>query len=99
MSDWDVTIDPNHLTHTFVPSNFAFVNGALDLKVNRYTGGKVIGAEMATTFEFKYGSVRTYMKSSTTPGVCEGNFLYGWPFTDMRAHWLNESHSRQVQRS
>jgi hypothetical protein len=81
MSDWDVTIDPRWLTHTFTPNNFAFVNGALDLKVNRYPGsGKVVGAEMATTFEFKYGSVRTYMKSSTTPGVCEGNFLYGKPY-------------------
>lgn len=76
MSDWDVTIDPKHLTHTFTPNNIAFVDGALDLKVDRYTGGKVIGAEMGTTFSFKYGSVRTYLKSSTTPGVCEGNFLY-----------------------
>ncbi|KAH6914457.1 concanavalin A-like lectin/glucanase domain-containing protein [Coprinopsis sp. MPI-PUGE-AT-0042] len=77
MSDWDVTIDPKHLTHTFTPNNFAFVNGALDMKVNAYSGsGNVIGAEMATTFDFKYGSVRTVMKSSSTPGVCEGNFLY-----------------------
>ena len=101
MSDWDVTIDPNHLTHTFTPNNIAFVDGALDLKVNRYTGGKVVGAEMGTTFKFKYGSVRTYLKSSTTPGVCEGNFLYGKSSSGSRCKLRDAeySHSGQVERS
>jgi hypothetical protein len=31
---------------------------------------------MVTQNTFKYASVRTFLKSSTTPGVVEGNFFY-----------------------
>jgi len=75
--DWSITMDAGYPTHDFLPSNVFFTNGALNLRVQAYPGsGNVKAAEIQTTYSFKYGSVRTYMKSSSTPGVCEGNFLY-----------------------
>ncbi|KAG2016249.1 hypothetical protein CC2G_009432 [Coprinopsis cinerea AmutBmut pab1-1] len=84
-SNWDVYIDPGPLTHTFTPNNVKLGNGALELKVSAHPGGnaKVVSAEIGTTYSFKYGSVRTYLKSSTTPGVCEGNFLYANRFNEV----------------
>ncbi|KAF5326278.1 hypothetical protein D9611_000486 [Ephemerocybe angulata] len=77
ISDWPVTDTPPAISHTFVPGNVALTNGALSLKVNAYSGsGNVIGAEFSTNAEFKYVSVRTVQKSSSVPGVCEGNFFY-----------------------
>ncbi|KAF6763223.1 concanavalin A-like lectin/glucanase domain-containing protein [Ephemerocybe angulata] len=77
ISDWPVTDTPPAISHTFVPGNVALTNGALSLKVNAYSGsGNVIGAEFSTNEEFTYVSVRTVQKSSSVPGVCEGNFFY-----------------------
>lgn len=104
ISDWDLTIDERFLTDTLTPNNVALTNGALNMKVSAYAGsGNVFAAEIGTTYNFKYGSVRTYLKSSSVPGVCEGNFLYGTSHrTDCVSSWsmLNSSHpSQQEQRS
>ncbi|KAF8149496.1 concanavalin A-like lectin/glucanase [Crassisporium funariophilum] len=62
---------------TFLPGNVLFGQGTLNLKVNAYPGSGAIGSSEFATFDrFKYASVRTVQKSSTTPGVVEGNFFY-----------------------
>ncbi|EKM74934.1 hypothetical protein AGABI1DRAFT_47135 [Agaricus bisporus var. burnettii JB137-S8] len=71
------TVRSTPIPRTSVPSNIALGNGALNLKVSRYSGsGAVQSAEMVTRDTFKFASVRTSMKSSKTPGVVEGNFFY-----------------------
>lgn len=53
----------------------------LQLKVSAYSGsGAINSAEVSSNTKFKYGSVRTVQKSSSTPGVVEGNFFYGKQF-------------------
>lgn len=70
-------INSTPVPRTFVPSNVALGNGALNLKVSQYSGsGAVQSAEVSTHDQFKYASVRTVQKSSKTPGVVEGNFFY-----------------------
>jgi hypothetical protein len=64
------------VAHDFVTSNVAFGNGALDLKVDPFTGNAVPSAEIFTTDRLKYASVRTVLKSSSVPGIVEGNFFY-----------------------
>ncbi|KAJ3510348.1 hypothetical protein NMY22_g16000 [Coprinellus aureogranulatus] len=76
ISDWDIP-DPQFISHTFTPNNVALTNGALSLKVSKYSGsGNIISAEIFTEENVKYASVRTVLKSSTTKGVCEGMFFY-----------------------
>ncbi|KAF9448217.1 glycoside hydrolase family 16 protein [Macrolepiota fuliginosa MF-IS2] len=72
----DYSINSTPVPRTFVPSNVALGNGALNLKVSAFSGGSIQSAEMVTQDQFKYASVRTIQKSSTTPGVVEGNFFY-----------------------
>lgn len=75
ISNYGLTSGP--VPHTYVPSNVALGAGALNLKVSAYPGtGAIQSAEMVTTDRFKYASVRTVQKSSTTPGIVEGNFFY-----------------------
>jgi len=63
--------------HTFVPENIALGDGALELKVSAYQNdNNVISSELVVDELFKYASVRVVQKSSTTPGICEGNFFY-----------------------
>ena len=65
------------MSYAFVPGNVALGSGSLDLKVSAYEGsGNVQSAEIVTNDIFKYGSVRTVLKSSGVPGVVEGNFFY-----------------------
>ena len=74
------TVNKANLPHTFVPGNVAFGSGSLDLKVSAYDGsGSVQSSEIVTRNTFKFASVRTVIKSSTTPGVVEGNFCYCKP--------------------
>ncbi|TFK25238.1 concanavalin A-like lectin/glucanase [Coprinopsis marcescibilis] len=83
-SDWPVKIHDDFLQHMFRPINVELTNAALNLKVQAYSGsGDVQAAEIATDAVFLYGSVRTVMKSSTTPGVCEGNFLYANKYNEV----------------
>ncbi|KAF8149497.1 concanavalin A-like lectin/glucanase domain-containing protein [Crassisporium funariophilum] len=61
----------------FLPANVLFGEGTLDMKVNAFFGtGSIGSAEFATLEHFQYGSVRTVQKSSSVPGVVEGNFFY-----------------------
>ncbi|KAF8878086.1 concanavalin A-like lectin/glucanase domain-containing protein [Infundibulicybe gibba] len=65
------------IPHTFIRDNVALGSGTLDMKVSSYSGsGSVQSAEILTQEKFKYGSMRTVVKSSPTPGVCEGFFTY-----------------------
>ncbi|PFH53721.1 glycoside hydrolase family 16 protein [Amanita thiersii Skay4041] len=66
------------IPHQFVAQNVLLGSGSVDLKVNAYnpSSGQVVSAEMATTDQFLYASVRTVLKSSGVPGVVEGNFMY-----------------------
>ncbi|TFK44189.1 concanavalin A-like lectin/glucanase [Crucibulum laeve] len=73
----DYSINGSPVPHTFTPNNAALGAGTLNLKVSAYSGsGAVQSAEVVTDTTFKYASVRTVMKSSTTPGIVEGNFFY-----------------------
>ncbi|RDB17495.1 Beta-glucanase [Hypsizygus marmoreus] len=74
ISDYPIASTP--IPRTFTPRNVAFGSGSLDMKVSAYTGGSVQSAEIVTEDTFKYASVRTVLKSSGVPGVCEGNFFY-----------------------
>ncbi|KAK0489487.1 concanavalin A-like lectin/glucanase domain-containing protein [Armillaria luteobubalina] len=75
ISDYNVASTP--IAHDFIPGNVLLGNGVLQLKVSSYGGsGSVKSAEVVTDDTFTYASVRTVLKSSTTPGVCEGNFFY-----------------------
>ncbi|KAF9568184.1 concanavalin A-like lectin/glucanase [Agrocybe pediades] len=75
ISNYGISDSP--VPHTFVPGNVLLGNGVLQLKVSAYSGsGAIKSAEVASNTEFKYGSVRTILKSSSTPGVVEGNFFY-----------------------
>jgi len=74
ISNYAVNSGP--VPHSFLPSNVALGNGTLNLKVSAYSGGSVVdSAEVVTVDTFAYGSVRTVMKSSSVPGVVEGNFF------------------------
>ncbi|KAJ3512935.1 hypothetical protein NLJ89_g3238 [Agrocybe chaxingu] len=70
-------VDATPIPREFTQDNVNFGTGALNLKVNAYSGsGPVIGAEIGTLEQFLYGSVRTVQRSSSVPGVVEGNFFY-----------------------
>ncbi|KAF8888347.1 concanavalin A-like lectin/glucanase domain-containing protein [Infundibulicybe gibba] len=65
------------IPHAFTSNNVALGSGTLNLKVSAYSGsGSVQSAEISTNERFKYGSIRTVVRSSPTPGVCEGFFTY-----------------------
>ncbi|KAJ7577479.1 glycoside hydrolase family 16 protein [Mycena floridula] len=64
------------VAHDFTPNNVAFGTGTLNMKVSAHTSGSVHSAEIVSTNAAKYGSVRVVYKSSSTKGVCEGNFFY-----------------------
>ncbi|KAF8893413.1 concanavalin A-like lectin/glucanase domain-containing protein [Infundibulicybe gibba] len=75
ISNYPISDSP--VPHTFVPGNVALGAGTLNMKVNRYSGsGSIQSSEISTQATFQYASVRTVLKSSTTPGVVEGNFMY-----------------------
>ena len=74
ISNYPVSSKP--VPHDFVTSNVAFGDGALNLKVDAFTGDSVHSAEIITTDKLKYASVRTVLKSSPVPGIVEGNFFY-----------------------
>lgn len=75
VSNYQINSSP--VARAFTPSNIALGNGALNLKVSAYSGsGAIQSAEMSTQDQFKYASVRTVQKSSTSHGVVEGNFFY-----------------------
>ncbi|KAG6807665.1 hypothetical protein H0H92_006756 [Tricholoma furcatifolium] len=75
ISDYSVSSTP--VAHTFTPDNVALGTGSLEMTVSAYTGsGAVISSEIVTNELFEFGSVRTVLQSSTTPGVVEGNFFY-----------------------
>ncbi|KAG5643179.1 hypothetical protein DXG03_001383 [Asterophora parasitica] len=75
ISNYPISAGP--VPRTFTPNNVAFGSGSLDMKVSAYRGsGSVLSSEILTNDLFKYASVRTVLKSSGVPGVCEGNFFY-----------------------
>ncbi|KAF9050252.1 concanavalin A-like lectin/glucanase domain-containing protein [Panaeolus papilionaceus] len=76
-------IEGSPIPHSFQPDNINFGNGTLDLRVKRYSGsGYVFSSEFGTEARFRYGSIRTVQKSSRTPGIVEGNFLYGGQYLE-----------------
>jgi len=54
----------------------AFGDGALNLKVDAFTGDSIHSAEIITTDKLEYTSVRTVLKSSPVLGIVEGSFFY-----------------------
>lgn len=74
ISNYAVSSTP--VAHDFAASNVAFGDGALNLKVDAFTGDSVHSAEIITTDKLQYASVRTVLKSSPVAGIVEGNFFY-----------------------
>ncbi|KAF8149504.1 concanavalin A-like lectin/glucanase domain-containing protein [Crassisporium funariophilum] len=64
------------IPHDFVRQNVVTGAGTLDLKVDAFSRDTVASSEILTQDLFKYASVRTVMKSSSVPGIVEGNFFY-----------------------
>jgi len=92
LANYPVEDAPVH--HAFTQNNVQFGDGTLNLKVNGYGGsGYIEGAEIATNDKFQYASVRTVQKSSSTPGIVEGNFFYGMYAFRWRCHMPYETHS------
>ena len=92
LANYPVEDAPVH--HAFTQNNVQFGDGTLNLKVNGYGGsGYIEGAEIATNDKFQYASVRTVQKSSSTPGIVEGNFFYGMYAFRCRCHMPYETHS------
>ncbi|PPQ79071.1 hypothetical protein CVT24_012732 [Panaeolus cyanescens] len=76
-------IEDNPVPRLFQQENVKFGNGTLDLRVKAYSGsGYVLSSEFGTAATFQYASVRTVQKSSRSPGIVEGNFLYGGQFLE-----------------
>lgn len=79
ISGYDIP-DAKPIGRVFIPENVYLTDGALNMKVDSYSGsGLIRSSEIATVDTFQYASVRTVLKSSKTAGVCEGNFFYGNP--------------------
>ncbi|KAI5826513.1 glycoside hydrolase family 16 protein [Schizophyllum commune Tattone D] len=77
ISDYPVGAGSGSVAHYFRPENVKLGDGSLDLVVNAYDGGDyVYSAEIASDQTTLYGSLRTVLKSSGVPGVCEGLFFY-----------------------
>ena len=92
LANYPVEDAPVH--HAFTQNNVQFGDGTLNLKVNGYGGsGYIEGAEIATNDKFQYASVRTVQKSSSTPGIVEGNFFYGMYAFRWRFHVPYKTHS------
>ncbi|CAA7260642.1 unnamed protein product [Cyclocybe aegerita] len=94
-------IDATPISREFTQDNVNFGTGALNLKVNAYSGsGPVIGAEIGTLEQFLYGSVRTVQRSSSVPGVVEGNFFYSEASYNFQAPMIDyaftESNTQEI---
>ncbi|TRM69294.1 glycoside hydrolase family 16 protein [Schizophyllum amplum] len=73
----DYPVGGGSVSHYFRPENVALADGSVQLTVNAYDGGEYVNsAEIATGESTLYGSLRTVLKSSGVPGVCEGMFFY-----------------------
>lgn len=83
--------------HVFKPANVAVSGGFLNLKV---PGGQtpnantaISSAEVVTTTNLLYGSVRTNAIFSTVPGTCHGNFFYYSDEQEIDIEYLTNSSS------
>jgi len=68
------TVEGTPLAHSFDAANVKVADGFLQLKVPGGQQGRqcISCAEVATTFQVKYASVRTYAVLTEVPGVCNG---------------------------
>lgn len=84
------------MSHTFETSNVAIEDGFLVLNVPGDQAGKsdLSSAEVVTTFDMMYGSVRTWAILTEEPGVCNGIFFYEGDDQETDIEWISDPSSQ-----
>ncbi|GIZ42605.1 hypothetical protein CKM354_000586500 [Cercospora kikuchii] len=101
-STWPVYEDSNpnaKYDRIFEEKNVVVRDGFLELRVpggqKPTDGGRgpISCAEVGTTFEVKYASVKTYAILSEEPGVCNGMFMYKDYNQETDIEWISDPES------
>ncbi|KAI3558155.1 hypothetical protein CABS01_02720 [Colletotrichum abscissum] len=94
-STWNISDPP---THRFDAANVVVGSGYMNLKVpGGQTAMPYSAAEVSTTFNVKYASVRTVAIFSEPAGVCNGAFFYQSDSQETDIEWLSDPASLSNQ--